>query len=298
MLPESPFAAQRRRLLMSALAAGIAAPAAGQALTGSNAAPAQDPIPSLQNEPIMKITFIHRPLKNDDAIPKVPPLEPRPIDPSVVGRPSYKLSIHDGIFEVDLHLQRYGRTYSGKARIPILPGIYVNLRYEEEADRIALVNLRHSGYENNKEKETETSFYFGRVLITTTGIYASLNGRHADIPGVENFARLPDESSETALKRCSPEARLLIEQIAERNRLLSHVDLLDYVLYLEAQVDFLTKIVLDQNLVKQSTCLELLKYADSQASYRYEKEPALKNLFTAKMQMRQAQQLARLDSEK
>ena len=299
MSSETPNGTQRRRFILSALTAGLSAPAALPALSQTfddfgleNPEKGEVSDPTLK-ENQMQITFIHRPLKKGEA-PAMPPKgTPRP--PSVVGIPKYGLSVRDGMFIVDMKVERYGRTYEGTARIPILPGIYVSLRYEADPGRVTLVNMRHSGYENNNEKETESSFYFGRVLITATGIYASLNGRHSDLPGVENFERLPEENSEAALKRASPEARLMIEQIEERNRILTHVDILDYVLYLEAQVDFLTKVVLDQNLVKPSPCLDLLKYADSQAAYRFEKEPALKNLFTAKMQMRQAQHLARIE---
>ena len=252
MSSETPNGTQRRRFILSALTAGLSAPAALPALSQTfddfgleNLEKGEASDPTLK-ESQMKITFIHRPLKKGEA-PAMPPKgTPRP--PSVVGIARYGLSVRDGMFLVDMKVERYGRTYEGTARIPILPGIY-----------------------------------------------ASLNGRHEDLPGVENFERLPEENSEAALKRASPEARLMIEQIEERNRILTHVDLLDYLLYLEAQVDFLTKVVLDQNLVKPSPCLDLLKYADSQAAYRFEKEPALKNLFTAKMQMRQAQHLARIE---
>ena len=80
--------------------------------------------------------------------------------------------------------------------------------------------------------------------------------------------------------------------------MLKQIDVLDYVLYLEAQVDMLTKVVLDSGIVKASPCADLLKIADEFAVYRTDKEAAIKNLFSHKLQMRQAQQQWRALAQK
>ncbi len=247
----------------------------------------------------MEIVFIHRSKKgrlpNDVETAQNKPAKPQPT--TGIGAPTYHFDLDDQNFTLSFSIRREGKVFEGQVRLPLIPGSYVMLQYDDSEKAVRCLNLRTTDYAGSLIESVD-SFFFGRVLMTATTVYASLNGRHADVAGVRNEERQNNESSEQALMRVSPEARFIIDRISERNAMLKQIDVLDYVLYLEAQVDMLTKVVLDSGIVKASPCADLLKFADEFAVYRTDKEAAIKNLFSHKLQMRQAQQQWRALAQK
>lgn len=286
----------RRRLLLTGGAGGLMTLSATNVMANAVKEKKMD----MENvKSPMEIVFIHRsktgPMPNDAGSVQNKPSQPQP--PTGVGAPTYYFDLDEQNFTLTFSIRREGKVFEGQVRLPLIPGTYVMLQYDDSEKAVRCLNLRTTDYASSLI-ETVDSFFFGRVLMTATTVYVSLNGRHADVASVRNEERQNNESSEQALMRVSPEARFIIERINERNAMLKQIDVLDYVLYLEAQVDMLTKVVLDSGMVKPSPCADLLKFADEFAVYRTDKEAAIKNLFSHKLQMRQAQQQWRALAQK
>lgn len=292
---------KRRQFLVAAAATTFAVPAASSqvAFNDKNFQEGR----TLMNKSIDKpsIVFIHRrKVTKVGAVQTGKDGKPLPSYRRAMhpGQPKYRLTIQDGEFIVYFENERYGEKTSGWFTVPVIPGVYVSLVYDGHDDMCRVVNLRNAQFTGTHSVETGQTLMIGRVLVTSREVIASLNGVHTDIDSVKNVERLPEESSEAAIMRVSDEGRFLIKRLEERNALLSHIDLTDYVLYLEAQVDLLTKIVIDAGFAKEGIAKELLTFADHNASWRYDKPDLIKSLFAEKLRMRQAQQAVRLSMQR
>ena len=105
-------------------------------------------------------------------------------------------------------------------------------------------------------------YYVGRVVVTDTEALVYLRGRIKDIPGFKNIIVNEGESSGVAFTKYSSKVKHFLEETMARQEQLSHIDVHKQISYLEAQVDVLTKIIVNSGIVKNPEYLEVLQEAD------------------------------------
>lgn len=104
-----------------------------------------------------------------------------------------------------------------------------------------------------------------RILIDTESdtIYVYLNKACKNIEGFENIQIDEALSSTGQLRKLSTWFDERIQKVNNKTKLLNEVDIYKSVAYLEAQVDLLTRVILEANLT--TNYADLLKLADSKS---------------------------------
>ena len=168
-----------------------------------------------------------------------------------------------------------------KFEISTTPGDYVDFFYNQNLNQTVFKNLMIvNPYASQMNYEFTEGFYFGKYLVTDRTILVYLRGAMKDVPGVRNVIMKPEQNSVRAFQAYSSVAnRYILRQHAKRT-FLSTTAPLDSVGYLEAQVDMLTKIILEKGLADGNTFKPILERADKYAVYRYNKQ----NTLLAKME--------------
>lgn len=103
--------------------------------------------------------------------------------------------------------------------------------------------------------------YIGRVLSTDTETLVYLRGRCPNVKGYKNILVEDNQMSTMAFNRYSSKAKHYVEEVERRLQALSQIDTFKHIGYLEAQVDILTKIILDSKLAKDKGLKSLLENA-------------------------------------
>lgn len=168
-----------------------------------------------------------------------------------------------------------------KFEITTVPGDYIDFFYNQNLGQTVFKNLMAvNPYASQMNYEFKEGFYFGKYLVTDRTILIYLRGAMKDIPGVRNVVMKDNQNSVRAFQAYSSVAnRMILRQHAKRT-FLSTTDPLDSVGYLEAQVDMLTRIILDKGLADGNAFKPILETADKFAIYRYNKQ----DMLLAKMQ--------------
>lgn len=183
---------------------------------------------------------------------------------SMQGLGRFQYSIQQGSTGLIVGLQAVmnGRVpVKARAVIPLVPWTQLNFYYHPALGRIQLSDTA-SGTGSSNFAETIPEYYVGRVVVTDTEALVYLRGRVKDIPGFKNILVKDEESSGIAFANYSSKVKRFIEETIARQEQLSRIDLHKQVSYLEAQVDVLTKIIVDSGIVQNPEYLKVLQEAD------------------------------------
>ena len=148
----------------------------------------------------------------------------------------------------------------GSVSVPVSPWTQYNVFYQPNMKKLEVVDLTSInsvvlGVGNNQDN------FIARVLTTDSDTLLYLRGRIKNIPGFKNVLVKDDQNSAQAFSYYSSKARHFLEDNIRRRNLLGKVDVYKYLCLLETQVDVLTKIILDKNLVQDSTLKSILNEA-------------------------------------
>lgn len=136
----------------------------------------------------------------------------------------------------------------------------------------------------------EETTYVGRVHVLSDGnIVIYIRSHYDNIDGVENVILEEGQSSISAMNEQYPEINQLHKDITTKRDFLNDIDTLDSISYLEAQVDLLTKIILDSGIIKNDEFNEVLQDADTVGIYRYNDKEKLLNKIKDKKAFRKLQ---------
>ena len=136
----------------------------------------------------------------------------------------------------------------------------------------------------------EESAYVGRVHVLSDGnIVMYIKSHYDNIEGVENVILKEGQSSISAMVDQYPEIKQLHKDITAKRDFLNDIDTLDSISYLEAQVDILTKIILDSGIIKNDEFKEILQDADTVGIYQYNDKQKLLNKIKDKKAFRKLQ---------
>ena len=145
----------------------------------------------------------------------------------------------------------------GSASVPVSPWTQYNVFYQPNTQKLEVVDLTSInsvvlGVGNNQDN------FIARVLTTDTETLIYLRGRIKNIPGFKNILVKDGQNSAQAFSFYSSKARHFLEDNIRRRNSLGKVDVYKYLCLLETQVDVLTKIILDKNLVQDSALKSIL----------------------------------------
>lgn len=111
----------------------------------------------------------------------------------------------------------------------------------------------------SSQSENNSDNYIGRLIVTDSEALLYLRGRIPNISGFKNIVLKDDEDSAVAVRRYSPKVSRFLDELNDRQRKLGELDIFKQIAYLETQVDVLTKIILDNDLVKDKLLAKILR---------------------------------------
>lgn len=147
-----------------------------------------------------------------------------------------------------------------RVSVPVFSWSQFNVFYQPNTKKLEVVDLTSInsvvlGVGNNRDN------FIARILTTDTETLIYLRGRIKDIPGFKNILVKDDQNSAQAFSYYSSKAKHFLEDNIRRRNSLGKVDVYKYLCLLETQIDVLTKIILDRNLVQDSTIKSILNEA-------------------------------------
>lgn len=148
----------------------------------------------------------------------------------------------------------------GSVSVPVFPWSQFNVFYQPNTKKLEVVDLTTInsvvlGVGNNQDN------FIARVLTTDTETLIYLRGRIKNIPGFKNILVKDGQNSAQAFSYYSSKARHFLEDNIHRRNSLGKVDVYKYLCLLETQVDVLTKIIIDKNMVQDSALKSILNEA-------------------------------------
>jgi len=180
-------------------------------------------------------------------------------------------AIQEDNLHIDIEANRWSSTSYTKDTfsidIPIKDGGLYMLFYHRIQNAGLVVDRKIiSPYRNNQE--TQNVIYIGSVFFDGDDVLLYFRGNYSDIDGVENIDISDYSNSLSAFAKNNENANKVITKLSNKQSFLSDVDPLDSICYLEAQVDLLTKIILNSNLTISDDDREILQAADTFGIYR------------------------------
>ena len=157
-------------------------------------------------------------------------------------------------------LEGNSRKINGVTLVPVTPWTQYNVFYQPNTRKLEVVDLTSInsvvlGVGNNQDN------FIARVLTTDTETLIYLRGRIKNVPGFKNILVIDEENSAQAFAYYSSKAKHFLEDNIRRRNSLGKVDVYKYLCLLETQVDILTKIVLEKDLVQDDNLKSILNEA-------------------------------------
>lgn len=147
-----------------------------------------------------------------------------------------------------------------RVSLPMNPWTHVNLYYHPSVGKIQIVDATVINPTRAHVENTPAN-YLARMVVTDTEALVYLRGRMPNIAGFKNIIVGDNEDSASAFARYSSKVKHFIEENSQRQRELSGIDIYKQISYLEAQVDVLTKIILESGIVKDEDLKVILSVA-------------------------------------
>ena len=215
----------------------------------------------------MKIVIFHRPFKqkkilsasnnNEDVGQESEPVEKEKGSPKVKSGFSdfeYSIKNREQSILLSFTAKFNGSEIKDRLIIPLAPWSQLGVFFNFSTSRLELVDLAVLGTAILKQDN-----YIARLLSTDSEAMIYLRGRIKDVPSYKNILVADNENSAIAFSKYSSKAKHFFEKTVKRNTSLSKIDVYKYLCLLETQVDVLTKIVLDSNLVSNKELKSLLE---------------------------------------
>ncbi len=162
-------------------------------------------------------------------------------------------------------LENGRQSTKGSVSVPIKPWSCYNIFFRPHTRKFAVIDRTIlNSVTTNVIYNTEN--YVGRVVTTDSETLLYLRGAIPNISGYKNIVVGDDQTSASAFARYSSKVQQFIGKIEKKQESLAQIDDPSRLAYLEAQVDVLTKIILDSKLAKDKGLNSLLENALSLSS--------------------------------
>ena len=231
----------------------------------------------------MKIIIFHRkqvqeqrrakePQKQTDQNGKSPTRDPylRERSATINGLSKFEYVVKDKSDSLSLTIEalEHSKTpVKGTVSIPLVPWTRYNIYYLPSAGKFTIIDRMVINPVGGSVGFT-TENYVGRVITTDTEALVYLRGRFQKINGFKNILLEDGQTSSSAFSRYSSKVKHFVENSEMRKAALSRIDVFKQLAYLEAQVDLLTKILLDSKIVKNEGLKGLIQEALSLSSLK------------------------------
>lgn len=215
----------------------------------------------------MKVVIFHRPFKQKKILSTSIINENADQNSELIDKPKESPKVKSGFsdFEYTVKNREKSLLFSFAAKfngseikdrliVPLAPWTQLGVFFNFSTSRLELVDLSVLGTAILKQDN-----YIARLLSTDSEALIYLRGRIKDVPTYKNILVADDENSAIAFSKYSSKAKHFFEKTVRRNTSLSKIDVYKYLCLLETQVDVLTKIVLDSNLVSNKELKSLLE---------------------------------------
>lgn len=153
--------------------------------------------------------------------------------------------------------------------IPQIKGNVCELYYDtSRKEAIIRDYLIINPYISSARNKDDQIIYVGRVHFETENTLVYIRSHYDNVQGVTNVSMEEDKSSVDAMSTYSEEASKIFVKVMAKKDFLNEVDTLNSVSYMEAQLDIVTKIILNSGLADSDDLKEILVKADEYGIYR------------------------------
>ena len=211
--------------------------------------------------------------------------------------PAYEVAESDGDVTVKFNIpnQEFGKdvVYSGEISIEKVPGTIKDLIYRNSTKKAYTKNyLIVSPYNPFFQFQIAEGqgYYFGRLVVDEDGnAYLYLRGRCKSVIGEEQCHMPLDVSSLVYMRQNFEGVQKVISNLQEKEKFLNDVDPLETLTYLEAQVDTLTRVILNSGIEIDPDLKSILQKADENSILNHDAQSKLLNKMVEKGQFREKQ---------
>lgn len=211
--------------------------------------------------------------------------------------PAYEVSESGNIITVKFNIpnQEFGKdvVYDGEIKIEKVPGTVKDLIYRNSTNKAYTKNyLIVSPYNPFFQFQIAEGqgYYFGRLVVDEeNNAYLYLRGRCKSVIGGEPYEMPLGESSLVFMKRKFEGVKKILSNLCAKEGFLNDIDPLESLSYLEAQVDLLTRIILNSDIEIAPELKKILKKADYSSILNSDSSEKLLKKMAEKAQFRQKQ---------
>lgn len=189
----------------------------------------------------------------------------KPVDVTHIADPVYGIKAIPPSIMVQYKFAHMGKEHEGKITEKLEKNKLYTIFFDSQKNKL---NLRERGSSTilfyEARLNTKDYFYLGTICYAKDDILIYLRGRTDDVKGkgIKNVLLAEEEASFDGFRKYSKDAKKIIEKALLKEQYLADVDPFQTLSYLEAQVDVLTRIILESGIASKSAYFDFIKAAE------------------------------------